>query len=409
MHVLAVTDYLNNVGGAEISAQTIVSALTEIQNVEGVSILGIDLNGYERLNFGDAKVHSVSLPQPVEALPDLVGDRIVAILLGRQIAELEGDVDVVHAHHRRATHAVTQSDTEVPCVSTVRDYWPTCPISVYSIGEKQCTGCENDLGECLTYQGWDGLDEPFRRKYLKRKRKRNRKQFKADYTVFISDFLRDTIEREETVDGRSTVIYNPVNIPSMEGTGERRDRTLVTASRLSDVKGIDTAIYAVATLVEEYPDLTLSIYGDGPKRSELEAIVQRLEVMDNITFHGKQPVETVYESMASATATIFPSLWQEPFGRVTVESWLLGTPVIGSDVGGIGELIQQGETGYLFSPGDHKELANYVHTLLETPERCDEMGESGRAFAQQFRPSNVAAAYAEVYSELLSSKSLTSG
>jgi len=409
MHVLAVTDYLNNVGGAEISAKTIVRGLTSIPAIDRVSVVGIDLSGHSHLDYGEASVHSVSLPRSVDSIPDLISDSMIASLLGRKITKLDQDIDIIHAHHRRATHAVAYSNSTTPCVSTVRDYWPTCPISVYSIGEKQCTGCENDLDECLAYQGWNGIDEQFRRMYLKRKRERNRERFNSDYTVFISEFLKDTIEREETIDGHSTVIYNPVDIPSIEVGEDRQERTLVTASRLSAVKGIDTAIHAVAALVERYPDLTLSIYGDGPERSELEDIVQHLGIEDNVTFHGKEPVETVYEAMASATATVFPSLWQEPFGRVTVESWLLGTPVIGSDVGGIGELIQHGDTGYVFSPGNHKELANHIQTLLETPERCEKMGKAGRTFAERFRPSNVAAAYTEVYSELLSSKSSTSG
>ncbi len=401
MHVLIVTDYLNNVGGAEISTRTIVEGLSAEPSVSRISVLGVDLSGEPQLDFSSSEVISVSLPAWIDRIPDLASDRIVSSLLSRRISQLDSRVDIVHAHHRRAIHAVAKTSLSCPSVTTIRDYWPTCPISVYSIGAEKCNGCEHSLEQCLSYQGWDGIDEPLRRQYLRSKRQTNRNYFGADCTVFISNYLQKIIESNELVTGRSKVIYNPVDIPDFGIMSETREEKIITASRLSKVKGIDTVIQAFGSVLEVYPNTTLEIYGDGPQRTDLEELAAHNGVEDNVVFHGKRPASEVYKSMATATATVFPSLWQEPFGRVTVESLRLGTPVIGSDVGGISELITPAETGLLYPPADDEMLAEQICRLLDDNELRASISHTGQKFSQQFTKEQVASEYLGLYRELV--------
>ncbi|MCU4739793.1 glycosyltransferase family 4 protein [Natronoglomus mannanivorans] len=400
MHVLCVTDYLNNVGGAELSAQTIIDGLVNSPIISQVTVIGADFNNYEQLDFGGANVVPVKMPAKFDNVPDLVADAVIASRLSHRITAIKDDVDIVHAHHRRAAHAVSQASPAVPTIQTVRDYWPICPISIYSVGSDRCEGCDDCLDECLTYQEWDGVLEPFHRRYLLTKRKQNRKRTTFDCHVFISNHLQKVIQLNADLNGQTTVIYNPVEV-DIPNVGKRDKKRFVTASRLSAVKGIDTVVRAIALVQECHPNATLDIYGNGPEEDTLRNLARDLGVSTEVTFHGRQSASEVYQSMATATATIFPSKWEEPFGRITVESMKLGTPVIGSDTGGIGELITPERTGLLFPPDDHQSLAAEIRRVIEDSELALQIEREGRVFSREFSKNQITSDYISLYRNLL--------
>jgi glycosyltransferase involved in cell wall biosynthesis len=399
MHVLALTDYLGNVGGAELSARTIVTELADSDAVDRVTDAGVDLGGVERLSFPGVEVAPVSLPGGADRLPDLAADRLVARLLARRAREV--DADVVHAHHRRSAFALRHLEA-VPTAATVRDYWPVCPISVYSVDCEQCTGCGDRLDDCVAHQGWDGPAEPAVKAYLLAKRRGNRAVLDhADAAVFIADHLRESVGASLSLPPLTPTIYNPVSVPLDGGAEPPDEPTLVTASSLTREKGVGTAVRAVGTLRETYPDLRLVVLGDGPLEGELRGLADSV-APGAVEFRGRVAPEAVYEAMAGATATVVPSLWAEPFGRVTVESQLLGTPVVGSRVGGIAEVVEDGETGLLYPAGDADALADRLEELLADPEAARRLGAAGRAAAAAFAPASVAERHVDFYRRLVS-------
>jgi len=218
----------------------------------------------------------------------------------------------------------------------------------------------------------------------------------TDAVVFIAKHLRETITETVDVPASNRVIYNPVDAPSC--TGLRSDSArFVTASTLAREKGLEVAIRAVASVDGATPE----VFGDGPQRESLTQLTHALGCSDRITFHGRVPTEEVYRAITGATATIFPSLWAEPFGRVTVESMQLGTPVVGSGIGGIAEVVDDGETGLLFEPGNVESLAAKLKALLGPEELIDE--EATRHRGEQFRPNSVVQSHLELYRDLLDS------
>jgi glycosyltransferase involved in cell wall biosynthesis len=398
MDVLTLTDYLGNVGGAEISTRTIVRGLTAHEAVDDVVVVGADRPDLDRLDFGDAEVEGVELSATTESLPDLIGDLVVERRLAAATEQYLERVDVVHAHHRRGALALARIDADVPTVSTIRDFWPICPISIYTVDDEQCSGCDNCLDDCMRYQGWDGASRFAVKPYLLTQRRHNRRGFAAtDGVVFIADHLGETVTEAAAVPGDHRVIYNPVDAPDIDKQPSGRT-TFVTASTLAREKGVETAVRAVARL----DNATLDVFGDGPQRDDLEHLADALDCNDRVTFHGRVPPEDVYRAIAGATATIFPSLWAEPFGRVTVESMQLGTPVVGSAVGGIAEVIDDGENGLLFEPGDPDSLAEQLGTLLGGEAVLDT--EATRRAGERFRPGPVVGAHVEFYRELIDSR-----
>lgn len=400
MHVLGITDHLGNVGGAEISARTILVGLAAHEAVDRVTVVGVDDPSVARLDFDGVKVVPVEPPPGAESLPDFAVDLFVERRLAKAAREHVATADVVHAHHRRSALALSHLDTGVPTVATIRDFWPACPISIYHVGGEQCTGCEDRLDDCVTHQGWDGLTEPGVKAYLLAKRRHQRPALDAaDCAVFIADHLQDRLDEMVPLPDWTETIYNPVEIDANVESAQFNVPTFVTASSLSESKGIETAVRAMAAVTETHPEAQLIVFGDGPRREELESLAAEV-APGAIVFRGRVDPAEVYAAMAGATATVFPSVWDEPFGRVTVESMMLGTPVVGSAVGGITEVIEEGKTGLLFPPGDEATLAERLRALARDDELRGRITEAARTASEEFQPERVTGAHVACYRSL---------
>lgn len=396
MRVLALTDYLSNVGGAELSAREIVTGLANRDDTK-VTLLGGDLSGAENLSFPGVDVSGVDIPDYLDSLPDIVADSITARRLAKAAQEHMEDADVIHAHHRRSTMAIHQLDTETPKVATIRDFWPICPISIYSVDGRQCRGCDDDLDNCVQCQGWDGPLSPVVKHYLLLKRHHNSGIIGAiDCNIFIADHIRETVSESSQVAPRTDVVYNPIDVSFSGSPAFNEIPRFVTASSLLPQKGIDTAVRAMGLLEI---DAELVVFGDGEERDRLERLAKNV-APGKVEFRGRVDPEEVYRTIAGATATVFPSTWEEPFGRVTVESMALGTPIVGSAVGGIEEVVEDGETGLLFPPGDESALSERLMRLCSNPEFATSLGDSASAFAEGFTPKAVAGKYHTIFEQL---------
>lgn len=401
MNLIAVTDNLANVGGAELSAQTIIKELCYHSDINNITVIGVDISSEPRLDFGDAQVVPVHIPEQVERLPALAADLIIKKLLAKEIKSQSKSADLIHAHHRRSALALSGIKTSARTIATVRDYWPVCPISTYSVAGERCTGCEDRLDDCISQNELDGHSRTGTKAYLLAKRKHQRQVLSSvDCAVFIANHLRDRMSNSMELPPQTTVVYNPVSMDTDIDPASLTFPTFVTASSLTKSKGIETAIRAVGSLTDQYPNCQLIIFGDGPDYNRLERVAGAY-APQSVEFRGRVPTSEVYNAIAGATATIFPSLWEEPFGRITVESMMLGTPVIGSNVGGIAELIDDGENGLLFSPGDFSDLEVRLREIIQEEKLRERLSSKGESFSRQFRPERIADNHVSVYSERL--------
>jgi len=134
-------------------------------------------------------------------------------------------------------------------------------------------------------------------------------------------------------------------------------------ARLSNEKGIETLLQAWEKLDRPIP---LKVIGDGPMAPVVDEACQR---MKHIEWLGRRPLADVYETMGRASVLIFPSRCYETFGRVAVEAYAKGTPVIASGHGAPGDIVRPGKTGTLFEPGNAAALAEAVQRMLSDPAR----------------------------------------
>jgi glycosyltransferase involved in cell wall biosynthesis len=128
-------------------------------------------------------------------------------------------------------------------------------------------------------------------------------------------------------------------------------------------------------VVRFYPDAKLVIVGHGPLRRDLENMARALRVWQNVVFAGYQTDAVAHTAMCDIF--VLPSLW-EGTPVAMMEAMALGKPVIATDVGGVPEIVDHYENGFLVPPGDTVWLYEAILTLLSNPQLCARFGENAR-------------------------------
>jgi glycosyltransferase involved in cell wall biosynthesis len=218
----------------------------------------------------------------------------------------------------------------------------------------------------------------------------------ADLVIANSQATAKTI-----VGASPVVIYPGVNTPH-----EPRQRTnspqrcrIGVASRLVPVKGIRDLITAVAQLHSAGTSVDLEIAGTGVEEKSLRRNATEMHLTDSVSFLGW--VKDPSEAMQRWSVYAQPS-HAEGFGISVLEAMAAGLPVVATAVGGIPEVVVEGETGFLVSPGDVASLAERLTRLTRAPELRAGMGMRGRARAlSQFSAERETAQITAAYDRLL--------
>jgi glycosyltransferase involved in cell wall biosynthesis len=191
-------------------------------------------------------------------------------------------------------------------------------------------------------------------------------------------------------DDRIVVLPNPISVPQLEARDVLRRRhefdgpTLVFAGRLSLQKSLDVALRAVAVC----DGVTLVLAGDGPERGRLDALVAELGIGGRVRFLGARPRETVLELLAAADAELLSSGW-ENFPHSLIEGLAVGTPVISSNAGGVGEIVTDGVNGLLVPPGDPDALAAAIRRFFANEELRDRLRAAAPGSVDRYAPEPV--------------------
>jgi glycosyltransferase involved in cell wall biosynthesis len=154
--------------------------------------------------------------------------------------------------------------------------------------------------------------------------------------------------------------------------------TVAFAGRLVRAKGVDVLLHALSMLLPEVPDVRLLIAGQGEARSELEGLAQSLGLGSHIDWLGHVSRSDMEHAFERAWVQVVPSRWAEPFGNVAAEGLMRGTAVIASAMGGLSEIVADGETGSLVPPDSVEALAAALRPLLTNRATAERMGAAGR-------------------------------
>jgi glycosyltransferase involved in cell wall biosynthesis len=167
--------------------------------------------------------------------------------------------------------------------------------------------------------------------------------------------------------------------PERDSRPEGEPARLLFVGRLVERKGVNVLLRAVARLTVPWH---LDVVGTGPERGALEALARELGLADRIAFHGAAPHERLPRHYQEADLFVGPTR-QEALGQVFLEAAACGCPVVATQVGGIPEILSDGESALLVAPGDAEALAEAIAQGLRDPVlRCG-LIEGGLAVARE--------------------------
>ena len=190
------------------------------------------------------------------------------------------------------------------------------------------------------------------------------------------------------------------------------DKMLLFVGRIEPLKGIDTLLSALQLLQQsgDMPaHLCVSVIGGDPakpletRHAELDKLMmlcKELGLSDMVTFLGRRAQETLHYYYASSDIVVMPSHY-ESFGMVALEAMACGTPVIASDVGGLAELVQDGETGFLVPGGDPAAMAERLRCMLSDQELLARLGSQAANYAERYDWKGITRQIMDLYESTL--------
>ncbi|HEV2483947.1 MAG TPA: N-acetyl-alpha-D-glucosaminyl L-malate synthase BshA [Terracidiphilus sp.] len=237
----------------------------------------------------------------------------------------------------------------------------------------------------------------------------------SDGVTAISNYLKEkTVESFEITRDIEVVtnfvncdVYTPIKDETQQSEARRRlaapnEAVLMHLSNFRPVKRVVDVVKIFARVARELP-AQLVLVGDGPDRSAAEWLAHDLGIQARVHFLGKQ--ERVNEILPLADILLMPSEL-ESFGLAALEAMACKVPSVATRVGGVPELIEDGETGLLYKVGDVEGMALGALSLLNDRTRLDAMREAGRRTAQKrFCASLVVPQYVRYYEKVLGADS----
>lgn len=262
----------------------------------------------------------------------------------------------------------------IPVLMTAHDYDLICPSSLLLAGGKICTACGGrhfyraGLKKCKEGSLAGSLAVALEAYFIKMLQYDNL----IDVVVTPSRFARDKMIECGFDAGRIRVINNFIDC-ALYRPDYSNDGYVLWAGRLTVEKGVEVLLDAAAAL----PETRFLIAGDGPCRRDLEQRALKLGLR-NAEFLGYVERDGLLGLIGRSMLVAMPSIWYENFPYAVLEAFALAKPVVASRIGGMPELVIEGQTGLLFDAGDRAGLVEKIKALRGSPPLVLEMGRRAR-------------------------------
>jgi len=346
-------------GGAEISVERIAERL--VKNGYEVSVITTspngkryceDINGVKvyRVNFTNISTPYTSQKQPmiIKSIYYIINLWSPCSYITVKTILKKEKPNIVHINTFKGLSLSVFSavkSLEYPLVYTAHDYALICP-GTHFINPSDMI-CINPSKLCELYVKIQ--------KFIF--------DNKPDVVTAPSQFVIDKLKASGLLKGVKTIKL-PHGIELSDEKTEKRYGIIdiLYVGGLNKLKGVHILIYAFKKL--KYTNIKLHIIGKGKDEDEFKKMA---ESDQRIIFHGFVSDEELVRLYQKANITVVPSIWFEVFGLIIIESFKFGTPVIGSRIGGIPEIIEDGYNGLLFDAGNVDELRDKLEYLIDKP------------------------------------------
>jgi colanic acid/amylovoran biosynthesis glycosyltransferase len=214
----------------------------------------------------------------------------------------------------------------------------------------------------------------------------------GDLFLPVSNFLKDKLKYLECDEKKIIVQHMGINLDGFPYTKKDHNvcgaKIILTIGRLTEKKGHEYSIRAIAILAKKFKNIKYIIGGDGPLREDLEGLSKSLGVSENIEFLGEVVQDEVMDLYKKSDIFILPSVTaangdQEGIPVVLMEAQAFGLPVVSTRHSGIPEVVLDGESGFIVPERDVDSLVLKVEYLLQNPDSCEKFGQIGRKIIEE--------------------------
>jgi len=212
---------------------------------------------------------------------------------------------------------------------------------------------------------------------------------KADYVVFQSAMVMGLFN--ERIKGHGIILPNPVGISCRRN--DHPGHRIVNCGRLVKQKNQTMLIRSFARFHKQHPEYSLSIYGEGLLRKELETLIRTLHLEDSVKLKGRS--NTIHEDISDAEFFVLSSDF-EGLSNALLEAMMMGFPVISTDCEGSIDVIEHEKNGLMVHRGDETELFEAMLLYAENEEFREQLGREARRTAERFKREKVAEEWAEL-------------
>jgi glycosyltransferase involved in cell wall biosynthesis len=224
----------------------------------------------------------------------------------------------------------------------------------------------------------------------------------VDAVIAPSRYLAETL-RHDVAPGRIRQIYNGLSLPAP--APQASTPTVLFVGRLERVKGVEWLVRSMQLVVTELASAQLVLVGRGSDEDRVREAIHERGLAAHTEICGWLTGNRLRESYERAAVVVVPSLWPEVFGQVAIEAMGTARPVVASRVGGIPEIVADGHTGHLVSPGDEAGLAAAILDLLIDKAKAAAFGAAGRQRAERlFSIASFSACLEGVYAEVIAER-----
>lgn len=227
----------------------------------------------------------------------------------------------------------------------------------------------------------------------------------SDAITAVSNNLKEETFRSFKIEKEIEVIYNFVDVQRFNKKpidafrkviAPNNERIIVHASNFRKIKRIDDVIRIYKRINEAIPSQLLLV-GDGPERHVAESLCREFDLCESVRFLGKQ--QNMEEIFAITDLFLLPSEY-ESFGLSALEAMAGRSPVVATNVGGLPEIITQGEDGFMGKVGDVDQLAGYAIDILKNESTFERFKINARKKAEKFDISRIIPQYEKLYERL---------
>jgi glycosyltransferase involved in cell wall biosynthesis len=261
----------------------------------------------------------------------------------------------------------------VPVVQHLHNYRPLCPNALFYRDGRPCEDC---LGKIIPLPGIvHACYRDSRSQTAAVAAMITAHKIRRTWSRDVDKFIAMThFERDKFIEGgfpADRITVKPHFVTAAPLAPDTHRNGFLYVGRLTPDKGI-------LTLLEAWHDvdgMPLTIAGSGPLASEVAAAADR---NPNLSYVGPKSTNDIYALMHHASLLVVSSQWYETFGRVVVEAFAQGTPVLAANIGAIGELVSPGKTGLHFEPGNVASLSKALRWAAQHPDEIRQMGIAAR-------------------------------